>query len=128
MRYIIVVVMVCMVALTTQAKAGDRRTWKDVHNKQTDYNHGRQWVVIKETYCMVHKYTGEALYSTRYYVYDDERAQHELNEFRPSSNRHDGITFIVAMEAKGYFTNRHGANVHMNRLRQSDKDYNRRLR
>lgn len=125
---IMVVVLLLLLFHTSYAQAGDRSTWTDIRNSQTRAIHGKQWVVIKETYCMLPKYGGSASYSTRYYVYEDEQARYILNDFKPSRNRHAGVLFIVGLEDVSYWLNRHGANQHMRKLKQSDVEYNRRLR
>lgn len=121
----IAVFIICL--LSTQVMAGDVRTWKDVRNKQTDYNYGRQWIVIKETSCLITK--GRASYSTRYYVYEDRWARTVLERFnrRYSRGGADGEVFVSNMEEKGYFTSRHAASSYLNRYKQEDPDWQRRL-
>jgi len=122
-----IVIIIALVLSTVPAVAGDRTTWHDIRNNQTRYNSGKQWVVIKETYCMVHKHTAKASYSTRYYVYEDSEARYILNDFKPSRNRHAGVIFQIGLEDVGYFTDRMAANAHMKRTQRSDSDWNRRL-
>lgn len=124
-----VVLIICL--LSTQVMAGDRYKSNNRYNNQYDqgkYNYGKQWVIIKETSCLIQKDTGKAKYSTRYYVYEDNQARIILERFsRRNRGIHPGTIFVENIEEKGYFISRYGASTRLNRLKQEDPYYQRRL-